>query len=64
VTDAAGNNQTIFHLFAFAGDTGRTRWFLPIEGAHDLGAPLVAVPGTVVLGTSDGTVHAVTEDRS
>ncbi len=56
-----GSGLTKYSLNAFAADSGKVRWRLPIEPGPDLGAPLVAVPGTVFLGGTTAVVHAVSE---
>jgi outer membrane protein assembly factor BamB len=56
-----GSDLTKYSLNAFAADSGKVRWRLPIDPGPDLGAPLVAVPGTVFLGGTTAMVRAVSE---
>jgi outer membrane protein assembly factor BamB len=56
-----GTGLTAYSLYAFSADSGRLRWRLPIDPGPGLGAPLVAVPGTVFLGGKTAMVHAVSE---
>jgi outer membrane protein assembly factor BamB len=56
-----GNALRRYSLTAFSADSGKVRWRLPIEPGPGLGAPLVAVPGTVFLGGTTALVHAVSE---
>jgi outer membrane protein assembly factor BamB len=59
VLDAAGEPTYQSRLYAFDSATGETRWQLTVDATYHVRSPLVADQGLVVLGTEDGTIHAV-----
>jgi outer membrane protein assembly factor BamB len=59
VVDAAGEPAYQSQLFALDSATGEIRWRLQVEATYAVHAPLVADQGLVVLGTEDGTIHAI-----